>query len=307
MKSSQHAESTQSAPSRYAPSVPMSVYRELATELRANKAVIDSLNSRNHQLMQQNQRLKQEIHNVVQATLSLGQFAGVARQANPEGFSQGFPSAIAPDTLSRLVDAQRNPQDEAPPNALKNSQSSGPDIKETEPEAPDLVREIAQAAAMQAAARRPQPPIATPPQPSAPPRQRSPRPIQSEASADRGNAPKRTKARSPERETVREAPPKRKPASKVKAVKAVKAKTPKSARPVARQASNAKADALAIPSAQAMGKLFTEQSGEYRSSVMESGEEKEIGGIWLALSIVLIIVTAFGAGFLIMKPLLNER
>lgn len=286
----------------------MSVYRELATELRANKAVIDSLNSRNHQLMQQNQRLKQEIHNVVQATLSLGQFAGVARQANPDGFPQafpqGFPSAIAPDTLSRLVDAQRNAQDEAQPDMLQTGLSSEPDIKEAEPEAPDLVREIAQAAAMQAAARRPQPPIATPPQPSAPPRQRSPRPIQSEQPAARASAPKRVKAKSPERETVREATPKRKPAPKAKSAKA---KAPQPARPVARQTSNAKADALAIPSAQAMGKLFTEQSGEYRSSVMESGEEKEIGGIWLALSIILIIVTAFGAGFLIMKPLLNER
>ena len=78
MKPSHHAEFTPAAPTNYAPSVPMSVYRELAAELRANKAVIDSLTSRNQQLIQQNQRLKQEIHNVVQATLNLGQMAGVA-------------------------------------------------------------------------------------------------------------------------------------------------------------------------------------------------------------------------------------
>ncbi|NJN00044.1 MAG: hypothetical protein HC800_25485 [Phormidesmis sp. RL_2_1] len=56
-----------------------------------------------------------------------------------------------------------------------------------------------------------------------------------------------------------------------------------------------------------LGQLFTESSGNYRSSTLDSSENKEIGGIWLALSIILIIVTAFGAGFLIMKPLLNDR
>ena len=102
MKPSHPVNPIQSAPKRYAPSVPMSVYRELAAELRANKAVIDSLNSRNQQLLDQNQRLKQEIHNVVQATLNLGQFAGVARQTAQEE----FPAAIAPDTLAKLVRAQ---------------------------------------------------------------------------------------------------------------------------------------------------------------------------------------------------------
>ncbi|NJM99756.1 MAG: hypothetical protein HC800_23785, partial [Phormidesmis sp. RL_2_1] len=89
MKSSHSAESSASA--NYSPSVPMSVYRELAAELRANKAVIDSLNSRNQQLLQQNQFLKQEIHNVVQATLSLGQAAGVARQAKDSFLVRSHP------------------------------------------------------------------------------------------------------------------------------------------------------------------------------------------------------------------------
>jgi len=303
MKSSHHAESTQSASGHYAPSVPMSVYRELATELRANKAVIDSLNSRNQQLMEQNQRLRQEIHNVVQATLSLGQFAGVARKANPDG----FPNAIAPDTLSRLVNAQRETQNDAQPQPPQNAQAVQPEVNAPVQEAPDLVREIAQAAAMQSAARRSQPSVVMPSQPSAPPRARSPRPIQhtpqntpqDRAQSERPTEKRRVKAKSPKRDDSREALPKRKSAQKPKAVKAPKAVQP-----------SKKAELAAIantPSTQAFSKLFTEQSGEYRSSVMESSEEKEIGGIWLALSIVLIIVTAFGAGFLIMKPLLNDR
>ena len=67
----------------------MSVYRELATELRTNKAVIDSLNSRNEQLLKQNQRLKREIHQVVQAALALGQAAGVARPAAKDSGTYG--------------------------------------------------------------------------------------------------------------------------------------------------------------------------------------------------------------------------
>lgn len=47
--------------SRQAPSVPISVYRELATELRATQAMVDSLTQQNQQLSQQNQVLRQEM------------------------------------------------------------------------------------------------------------------------------------------------------------------------------------------------------------------------------------------------------
>ena len=47
--------------SHQAPSVPISVYRELATELRATQAMADSLTHQNQQLTQQNQVLRQEM------------------------------------------------------------------------------------------------------------------------------------------------------------------------------------------------------------------------------------------------------
>jgi len=246
----------------------MSVYRELATELRTNKAVIDSLNSRNEQLLKQNQRLKREIHQVVQAALSLGQAAGVARPAVKGGVANGVygetrDSAAeedTPDTLANLVRAQgqsqsrkqsRRKQEESQEARLANS--SVPDE-----EAPTIYE-----------------PLIPPTQPATPKaiRNRVPRPISESQSGDRSSrkqAPRLTKNSQP-------------------------------------QTSSQSGSQSGSPFSAVMPKLFTEQSGDYRSSILEKSDEKEIGGIWLALSIVLIIVTAFGAGFLIMKPLLNER
>ena len=57
----------------YSPSVPLSVYRELAAELQAAQALLDSLNVQNQQLTRQNQQLRQEIEKAVQSVLHLQQ------------------------------------------------------------------------------------------------------------------------------------------------------------------------------------------------------------------------------------------
>lgn len=268
MKSS-HPADAHSSPTHYAPSVPMTVYRELAAELRANKAVIDSLNSRNQQLLQQNQLLKQEIHNVVQATLNLGQVAGVARQSTSEGsgLSREFPSAIAPDTLAKLVRGETNSSAEllyAPPYAAQSAESP-------------------QQAALSYA----------PPSPSAATasnRNRVPREIASKSASKPAKQKSTSEARSALREANKNTP---------------KPQSNKQRPPAFRPGSTVSTTGAMSQSVNQ--KLFTEQSGEYRSSALDASENKEIGGIWLVLSIILIIVTAFGAGFLIMKPLLNDR
>lgn len=53
------------------PSVPISVYRELAAELQATRAMVDSLNAKNQALTVHNQRLKQEIQRFVQSAMHL--------------------------------------------------------------------------------------------------------------------------------------------------------------------------------------------------------------------------------------------
>ena len=324
MKPLKNAESLQSAPTNYAPSVPMSVYRELAAELRANKAVIDSLNGRNQQLIQQNQRLKKEIHNVVQATLSLGQFAGVARPAGQDS----FPNAIGPDTLAKLVRAQgeanktaetTSVQDAVPPapglysaqeflhSPVQNAPQQPYPQQGYQPQQAHPQAHSQQAKPQQARSQQARPQQSSRQVPPTQPRQRVPQPIQSKGHPGAPAGQTIDQAMGQTKRASSNAKLGAKPNGRVNPQAKARpgAKTQQRPTALTRPASPKRTDvAMATKPAP---KLFTEQSGEYRSSVLDSPEEKEIGGIWLALSIILIIVTAFGAGFLIMKPLLNDR
>ncbi|MCU0568283.1 MAG: hypothetical protein MUF49_17000 [Oculatellaceae cyanobacterium Prado106] len=62
-------------------SVPITIYRELAAELQATRAMVDSLNSRNQQLSTQNQQLRQEVGRVVQSVASLHKLSEATRAA----------------------------------------------------------------------------------------------------------------------------------------------------------------------------------------------------------------------------------
>lgn len=55
----------------YSPSVPISVYRELADELQAARTTMDSLKAQNQQLVKQNQQLRQEVEKVIQSAQHL--------------------------------------------------------------------------------------------------------------------------------------------------------------------------------------------------------------------------------------------
>jgi hypothetical protein len=71
--------SGQASANGYAPSVPISVYRELAAELQATRAMLDSLNSQNQNLVKQNQQLRTEAEKVVQAAMQLQKAAGTTQ------------------------------------------------------------------------------------------------------------------------------------------------------------------------------------------------------------------------------------
>lgn len=76
MKSNFQSNSRSSTPAQSftansTPSVPISVYRELAAELQATRAMVDSLNNKNHHLDRENQVLRQEMHRVVQSVMTL--------------------------------------------------------------------------------------------------------------------------------------------------------------------------------------------------------------------------------------------
>lgn len=63
----------QSAP--YSPSVPIPIYRELAAELDATRALLEAVHTENQQLKQQNQQLRQEIDRLVQSALNLRSYS----------------------------------------------------------------------------------------------------------------------------------------------------------------------------------------------------------------------------------------
>ncbi|MBE9065936.1 hypothetical protein IQ260_04650 [Leptolyngbya cf. ectocarpi LEGE 11479] len=169
--------------SSYAPSVPVSVYRELAAELQATKAMVDSLSTQNNHLTNQNHLLRQNIHQMVQVALQLGHHAGVAHPAEAEMTFSTPPVQTPP--VYPPVEQLLEPQSVMPPVAEPGS---------------------------------------------------SQRPRKAELS-----------------------------------------------------------------------KIFTEQSGEKRRYSLESTVNGSMSTLWLIASIAIIILTAFGAGFLIMRPLINDR
>lgn len=155
----------------YAPSVPISVYRELATELKTAQATIEALTRHNQQLVRQNQVFRREIQQFVHASHQLGHLAGVDIPDEPPVISIGANGER--DGLS------------LEPRALGRNRNSGD---------------------------RPQ------------------------------------------------------------------GKT----------------------------KLFTEQRDEFRNGAKALSEGQDLGNLWLVTTILLVVFTAFGAGFLIMRPLLGR-
>jgi hypothetical protein len=53
-------------------------------------------------------------------------------------------------------------------------------------------------------------------------------------------------------------------------------------------------------------RLYTEERLDPNRPGQLSQRPSDLSGLWLAATILLIVVSAFGAGFLIMKPLLNN-
>jgi hypothetical protein len=67
MRNSQATEQTRFTQT-HAPSVPLSVYRELSVECQQNKSKLLALQTQNQQLLQQNRLLRQELEQMIQAT-----------------------------------------------------------------------------------------------------------------------------------------------------------------------------------------------------------------------------------------------
>jgi hypothetical protein len=200
MKSNQ-SKSTGRSPGSVQPvapaaSVPISVYRELAAELQATRAMVDSLNGKSQQLDRENQQLRQEMQRVIYSVMSL------------QPWVNGMQAPI-----------------QAPLNV---------------PEQPTW-EETAAASAIAANLR-----MAQEPRSSNSPLNSSRAPVKAE-------------------------------------------------------------DASALPTtdlADGLSKEWLSEAAALPQKVSQTQKVGRMGGIWLTLTILAIIVTAFGAGFLIMRPFL---
>ncbi|HIK15134.1 MAG TPA: hypothetical protein IGS53_07605 [Leptolyngbyaceae cyanobacterium M33_DOE_097] len=123
----------------HSPSVPISLYREVASELQTTKKQVESLKTQNQQLVEQNQKLRVEIERVVQVALRLRQIAdaqnaesGTAATAlpgvelRPENGSQpanAISFGLAKDTAEPGIDPNRLfTEQEAKPQRTSSSE-----------------------------------------------------------------------------------------------------------------------------------------------------------------------------------------
>ncbi|MBE9155935.1 hypothetical protein IQ265_03680 [Nodosilinea sp. LEGE 06152] len=207
---------------RQAPSVPISVYRELATELRATQAMVDSLNQQNQQLTQQNQVLRQEMIRFADSAARLKQAIEVS-QPQPLDMASGGRSP-----LESHFSAEAQAMAPAYPMALP----SMPDDDEATASLPERLSESVGEGVSTLASQITQ-------------------------------IVKKPKAKKSSKK-----PPQR-------------------------------------PQAGVPQRLYTEERLDPNRPGQLSQRPSDLSGLWLAATILLIVISAFGAGFLIMKPLLN--
>jgi hypothetical protein len=203
--------------SRQAPSVPISVYRELATELRATRAMVDSLTQQNQQLNQQNQVLRQEMIRFADSATRLKQ---AVESSQPQPLEMPTPGWV--EQSSPSLDASYSPEQIAAaypqPLVQESATSLGDRLSETVGEGVStLASQLTQMV--------------------------------------------KPKAKKPSRLPSQPAAPQR---------------------------------------------LFTEERLAPNRPGPHSQSSADLSGLWLAATILIIVVSAFGAGFLIMKPLLSN-
>lgn len=101
----------------YSASVPLSVYRELAAELQAMQATMNSLSGQNQKLKGENQLLRQEIAKAVQSIMQLQKLTDPLASYNPELYT--------PANFDREINQIYQPVTEPRPQANRTRNFSG--------------------------------------------------------------------------------------------------------------------------------------------------------------------------------------
>lgn len=96
----------------YSPSVPISVYRELVTELKAIQSKLDVVTNHNQKLVQENQYLRQEVNRVVQSCLELQNL--LDSKNDPGKYSQqGLNKDYSSRTGTNPTNSENTPYDQS--------------------------------------------------------------------------------------------------------------------------------------------------------------------------------------------------
>ncbi|TVP59254.1 MAG: hypothetical protein EA343_20330 [Nodularia sp. (in: Bacteria)] len=103
-------------------SVPLYVYRELATELQSTQAKLDALTSQNHQLDQENQLLRQEVTKVVQSFLYLQKFVDSSPKSSRPQTTDAADEVKSPATAA--APPLQQPSHQPPPVVNEKSHHS---------------------------------------------------------------------------------------------------------------------------------------------------------------------------------------
>ena len=242
---------------RQTPAVPISVYREIATELKATQALVDSLNQQNQRLDRENQLLRQEILKFTEAAAHLKVVADttqgitLAPGSGAEAGQNAYPALTSTDSSC--------------------PQHSGPSHKLPQPDALASLS-LDRGSALTTLGVENLGAGTSDPYPNST--------VYSGGSmAISGLASQVTKLFKPQ------APSRPKPTVKAKR----KPSTPPRPKPQ--------------PTSPV---LYTEQPTPSTHVHQSSARTSDLSGLWLATTILLVVVSAFGAGFLVMKPLLNN-
>lgn len=239
---------------RQTPAVPISVYREIATELKATQALVDSLNQQNQRLDRDNQRLRQEILKFTEAAAHLKVVADTTQGIT---LAPGNGAAANQDSYPAFASTAKHAQ---PSHKLSHSESLTPSLRQ-----------------------------------------------------DRGHSLATLEVEDLDAGTVTPYPnPVVYPGGSI-AISGLASQVTKLFKPQAQNPSKPAPKAKRKPSPPPRPKpqptspvLYAEQPVPSTHAHSSSARTAELSGLWLATTILLVVVSAFGAGFLVMKPLLNN-
>lgn len=273
------AAQSQSPQNNYQPSVPISLYKELAAELQSAQHKVTSLQLQNEHLLKTNQTLIQEFTKEFEAiALSSQQLLQLLRTLSVDTQEQRSPQPEIPQPEIKPLE-EHKPQDFTPP----------PVNRLAEPVARSKPVNYLQLSTPNVQVNRPQ---------ESKPQVNKPRP----ATSGNGNSAKVEHVNLPKKSQESVMKPKQANVSSPQMQKQAGTKPVVDAKTAAKTA--ASSPAISSP----VSKLKTHQEEPSSPLDLEStSDEGSINGWWLALTICLIVVTSFGAGYFLMRPLVKSK